>query len=573
MLAIYTRISKKKSEGKDTSIETQQNLGTIFADKHFMKYQYFSDRGFTGTNDDRPEFQDMIWAIKKGKITAVWVYDQSRLERNEEIWMMFQGLIVAHKIDYYVSGNKYEIDNELIRMAANMASFWNASYARTTSKNVKASYALRINSGKWIGVTPYGYKTDENGILLIDKGEEIIVKRIFDMSLSGIGAYTIANKLNDEKIPTKYNRYKGKIRKIDPYTRSTKSFDKKDIQWRGNVISDIIKNPIYKGHWITNMKKNNVVTDVIKRTAPAIIPEELYDEVIANLAKNKKNVGKREEYNYLLNGLVLCSCGKEMRGKKRPKGKDSAYKCGGGTVDCRGMNIAKLETFIVEHLFISRDLQTFLTNQPKIGEKVLNQLKSKLDKKSQELKNAELTAKRFLNMMKDPELNDDIAIAEEYKSAKKRQTELIQTTKELTDEIFSIENDLATTRFFYAINNFKIDQTFDVIKRSVHNLVESLTVNYNSEKRYFIVQVKYRGFEERATFKVDTMLFNWKWLTYERARAYTVQQLDYDRSQFAGYMSETFGINAEPSPNWEGGVTEPVFAKIVLEKENLIRFD
>ena len=38
-------------------------------------------------------------------------------------------------------------------------------------------------------------------------------------------------------------------------------------------------------------------------------------------------------------------------------------------------------------------------------------------------------------------------------------------------------------------------------------------------------------------------------------------------------MAETFGISTNIGSDWEGGVTEPKFSKIILERENLIKFD
>lgn len=60
---------------------------------------------------------------------------------------------------------------------------------------------------------------------------------------------------------------------------------------------------------------------------------------------------------------VFCAdCTNEFRGKKRLKGRDSAYKCKGKktpNIKCnsRGISIAKLETLIIQHPFISKDLQ------------------------------------------------------------------------------------------------------------------------------------------------------------------------------------------------------------------------
>jgi site-specific DNA recombinase len=116
----------------------------------------------------------------------------------------------------------------------------------------------------------------------------------------------------------------------------------------------MIINPIYKG----KRKWNKEYFDIPE----SIIDPEFWDKVNLNLKKNKKNAGKKTRYHYLLNGLVYCgNCGNEYRGKKRLKGRDNAYKCKGKhshyrtCEDSRGLSIPRLETFIIKHLFISRD--------------------------------------------------------------------------------------------------------------------------------------------------------------------------------------------------------------------------
>lgn len=113
--------------------------------------------------------------------------------------------------------------------------------------------------------------------------------------------------------------------------------------WRGNVISDMLKNKMYKGirEWnrhediITfddgkQIKKKVPVELIISNDIPVIIKPKLWDAVNANLAENKKNVGRKETYRYLLNGLLFCGhCKNEILGKKRLKGNDNAYKCKG----------------------------------------------------------------------------------------------------------------------------------------------------------------------------------------------------------------------------------------------------
>lgn len=355
MLAIYCRISKKKEEGVDTSIASQKKQGISFAAAKGLPYTVYIDEGISGQKgvDDRLGFAQMLQDIKNNKITSVWVLEQSSIERNPEIWHPFVYLIVEKKVDYYPSGVLTNLNDATTEFITGIMSLTNKMFAKLTGSKVSKSIRDNLEMGKYHGMTAYGYMKNEKGVLVINEEQAKVIRRMYELSLSGIGSYTIARMLNDEGVPTKYSAYKGVISKKDKYTKETTAFDKKAVKWRGNVVYDMITNTIYKG----KLKLKDEFYDV-----PAIIIPEHWQEVNDNLEKNKKKVGKREEYKYLLNGIIHCeNCGKPMRGKKREKGKDSAYKCGGG-MKCRGMNIEKLETFVIKHLFQSKALKDLLND-------------------------------------------------------------------------------------------------------------------------------------------------------------------------------------------------------------------
>ena len=59
MLAIYCRISGKKGQGEDTSIDIQKEKGIAFAKKIHQPYKIFTDICMSGACDDiedRPDF-------------------------------------------------------------------------------------------------------------------------------------------------------------------------------------------------------------------------------------------------------------------------------------------------------------------------------------------------------------------------------------------------------------------------------------------------------------------------------------------------------------------------------------
>ena len=144
---------------------------------------------------------------------------------------------------------------------------------------------------------------------------------MFKESLEGIGVWYIARGLNNDNIPTRYHGFDGVTKRKDPFTGKVTEHKKKEVRWRGNVIHDIIRNPIYKGEkWIKE----------VMYSVPYIIQPDIWEKVNNNLSLNKKKVGKKTQYRYLLNDLITCSsCGRKFVGKKRISSSDNSYKCKG----------------------------------------------------------------------------------------------------------------------------------------------------------------------------------------------------------------------------------------------------
>ncbi|QEE50708.1 recombinase family protein [Flavobacterium alkalisoli] len=567
MLAIYCRISKKKEEGVDTSIATQQRQGAEFAAKNGLTFKYYVDKGISGQKgvDDRDALDEMFKDIEAKKITSVWVIDQSRFERSETLWFDFQTLVVKYKIAFYTGNIRFDLEDEDMRVMTNIMSVMNASFARRTSKKVKDSFIQRITQKKAIGLTAYGYKKGEDGKLVIDEEESIIVKRIFKLSLEGNGAYTIANILNRENIPTRYNKYNGQITKVDKYTKEETTFDKSSIKWRGNVISGIIQNKIYKGVRVFNHGKENQITI----DSPIIIEPEFYDKVIENLSSNKKKVGKREEYKYLLNGLITCeNCGKKMRGKKREKGKDSAYKCGGG-MNCRGMNIEKLETFVIKHLFQSKTLKELLNSSRPVSESRIDGVKLKLANSQEELQKINKRIERML-LVAD-EVEDDETFVFQFKKAKEKKTILNSKVKKLKEEISEMESNFSLTHFNNIVEGFEINQGFDTVKASIHSLIESIKVGHFKQEKggYFILMLEYKHFGDISLFTTNHQLMKWFWAQHHR-EGFTNKEEEYQDKELYEYLNKE-----EVPADFSGYESVSIMAghQVNLSKDELVKFN
>lgn len=523
MLAIYCRHSKQKEESKDTSIPTQEKYGIELAKRLEMPYKTFIDRGLSGTNSkNRDAMQEMLDEIRNNKITAVYAYDQERIERETSFWLEFCTIVIKNNVKYYENSKEIDLTDPSNIMSTTMKSAFSTYYAAQTSIKVKESIIRNAEKGKTRGLLPYGYEKDKDGFVVIVPSQAEVVKRIFDLSLSGLGTYSISNILNEENIPTKFNSFKGKITKKGDKYQGERKFNKSEVKWRGNVIYDMILNESYKG--IKRVGK--IVIDI-----PPIISTSKWEKTNKNLEKNKKIVGPKTQYHYLLNGLVTCShCERPMVGKKRLKGNDYAYKCSGKNYpnpscnESRGISIPKLETFIIKHLFEYQDLSNFLLNLPENDSEV-NSLKKKLEKKVKELEHVRTVISNtdILLVSAPPNrANRFIKILDENE---KKETLLSDTIEFLEQRILTSDKKERDKKLQKAMHGYSKKLTFEQIKDLVHSIIEEIVIKHCKKKvgesgfSHHMVYIKYRGFDEELIVSTKNYLaLHWMGMFYRNTK-------------------------------------------------------
>lgn len=82
--ALYVRLSRDDdNEGDSNSISHQVEILTKYAKEHGIEnFKIYKDDGFSGTNFNRPGFQEMMSDIESGLVSMVVVKDMSRFGRN-----------------------------------------------------------------------------------------------------------------------------------------------------------------------------------------------------------------------------------------------------------------------------------------------------------------------------------------------------------------------------------------------------------------------------------------------------------------------------------------------------------
>lgn len=270
-VAIYCRLSEedkfKKNKGDDSgSIQNQKLMLTEYAiQQHWEIYQIYSDDDYTGSNRNRPAFNQMINDAKNGLFNIVLCKTQSRFTRELELVELYINTLfpewgirfvsIVDNIDTDVAGNK---------KARQIHGLINEWYLEDMSDSIKAALRTRMKAGFFIGsFAPYGYKKDPDnkGHLIPDEDAAFVVKEIFRLYNSGIGKTRIAKILNERGIPSpeEYCCIKG-LKK--------RRHGSKKSHWAYYTISHILENEVYLGHLIQGQTFNPTYKSKHSHNAP-----------------------------------------------------------------------------------------------------------------------------------------------------------------------------------------------------------------------------------------------------------------------------------------------------------------
>ncbi|MGN0179533.1 MAG: recombinase family protein [Monoglobaceae bacterium] len=243
--SLYLRLSRDDNlDGESYSIGNQKKLLTAVAkEKGYTNLLIYIDVGISDVNMNRPDYIRMIEDFENNKSSALFVKDLSRIGRNYiEVGKLTEEFLPEHDIRLVaVSDNidTQEGENEL----APIKNLFNEWYARDISKKRRISNKIKGNAGEPMGMPPYGYMKNPDGSKswVVDEEAANVVRRIFDMTLEGVGTHQIADILASENvlIPTSYWISKGISR---PGSKTALS-----CEWKSSTIVSILSKQEYCG--------------------------------------------------------------------------------------------------------------------------------------------------------------------------------------------------------------------------------------------------------------------------------------------------------------------------------------
>jgi site-specific DNA recombinase len=317
---VYARVSTKMQSKEGYSLEQQ-----VFRCKNLAYQMGFEDDqilvfqdAISGSTLDRPGLTQARELLSQGvKTFIVWSIDRLSRDFGNQILLRTEFNLLGVAVWYADSGDKSLAtpQGELLEnMQGMIASFERSQILGRTAQGMRAKVEVnKAYGGK--GQPPFGYRkvgTKKDTTLEIIEEDAAVVRRIYEMYLSGISAHSIAMELSRMAYPT-------------PSDRSNKATPQKLLrsgQWTKDHITRVIRNPTYKGAAAnyryqsvvipSSKKKRLIQTDPsnwVMVPVPAIVSEEVWEAAQEKMNKGQKNAFKNTKNEYLLGRRIRCQCG------------------------------------------------------------------------------------------------------------------------------------------------------------------------------------------------------------------------------------------------------------------------
>ena len=227
--AIYARQSVDKLD----SISIESQIEFCKYETRGEPYRVYQDKGYSGKNTDRPGFQDMLAAIRRGEIKRVICYKLDRCSRSLLDFANMMEEFQRCKVEFISCTEKFDTSSPMGRAMLSICIVFAQLERETIQQRVTDAYHSRSLKGFYMGGRiPYAFKLEPYTILgkttsrytVCPEEAEILYQIYLHYSDPQVSVGDIITKLEASGIKN---------------SRST------DGHWSKSYITSIIKNPIY----------------------------------------------------------------------------------------------------------------------------------------------------------------------------------------------------------------------------------------------------------------------------------------------------------------------------------------
>lgn len=318
--AIYIRVSTEKQREK-FSLPAQLKILTEYAKSKVWNYTIYDEGAGSGeTLENRPQMLKLLEDARAKKFDVCLVIELERLSRDEDLfdWLTIKKIFRDNSIKIATPNQIYDLADDEDDFLSDLFGALAKREKKKLLKRMKRGSLEAVSSGNYIGNHfRVGYRYDKTTKKLAIVSEEAeVVKKIFELcNEQNLGTGTIADYLNQNKIPTplefaaKKGTYRGKGFAIG--------------SWTGGVVWRILTNHIYHGVYYYNrgVYKNKrrigkrPENEWVKQSVEPIITYEEFQKAQDNIKNRAKWSNRNTKNEYSLSGLLYCAeCESKLQG-------------------------------------------------------------------------------------------------------------------------------------------------------------------------------------------------------------------------------------------------------------------
>lgn len=328
VIALYIRLS---IEDRDVKMNDFKSESDSVANQKQMLYDFirnssefqdatiieYKDDGYSGTNFDRPQFQELLKAVRCGQIDVIIVKDFSRLGRDYlDAGNFLDKIFPAYGARFIAINDSYDSNSHIGQtsgLGVSCRNVMNELYSTDLSKKNKTAINTRMKRGEYsFPYAPYGYEKDPNDRynVIIDEEAAEVVRRIFQYSIEGKTTRQIATILNEEQIPSPIEHKKKKGITLNGVICNGKAL------WNYSKITVMLKDERYTGKLVCHKHESKLIGSKKAEPVPeeewiiiddhheAIISQETYDQAREATSQRANRPGKKKPIKR--NNLFTC---------------------------------------------------------------------------------------------------------------------------------------------------------------------------------------------------------------------------------------------------------------------------
>ncbi len=310
----YCRVSTDSREQHNSfSVQMDYYKNFIEGQEDWKFAGIYADDARSGTKlQKRDDFLRMMKDCEDGKNDMVITKSVTRFARNTVDSIQAIRRLKELGIGVYFEKEHINSMSEKSEQMLTILSSLAQGEAESISTNNKWAVLKRFQDGTFtISCPAYGYTRDDDGELIIQEEEAMVVRRIFRDYLHGKGTYLIAKELTDEGYPT--------IRSGE--------------KWSDGVVRELLLNPVYSGNLLLQKTYTTEVLPFKRKHNRGQVPQYFIEDNHEPLItpEQEEAVRKIMEYRskqhgvdsekcqncYDLSSKILCGeCGSTFRRQK-----------------------------------------------------------------------------------------------------------------------------------------------------------------------------------------------------------------------------------------------------------------